>query len=71
MLAEIYLNSPLFLKTVIVFGTFIAPVACVAVCAGRGAGVRRRNKASPSWRGGGVPTVTRFFEGGRARRAPL
>jgi hypothetical protein len=31
MLAEIYLNSPLFLKTVMVFGTFIAPVACVAV----------------------------------------
>jgi hypothetical protein len=30
MLAEIYLNSPLFLKTVMVFGTFFTPIACIA-----------------------------------------
>ncbi len=30
MFAEIYLNSPLFLKTVMVFGIFLAPIACIA-----------------------------------------
>ena len=30
MLAEIYLNSPLFLKTVMVFGIFLTPIACIA-----------------------------------------
>jgi hypothetical protein len=29
-LAEIYLNSPLVLKAVMVFGTFLTPVACIA-----------------------------------------
>jgi hypothetical protein len=29
-ISEIYLNSPLVLKAIMVFGTFLTPVACIA-----------------------------------------